>query len=158
MRVHQSGEDGERVSVVSTKRDEKRRSIVHLAERIAELPTAGMTAKEISDSLGAPLHLVYDALLALGYTTDAGDFLPAVGTPEEPRPLYERMAQIDTSDMTLKEIAKRLDVSESRARSTLTFLGRFARTGGYKVPPRAKRNRSTSKKKPPSEEKPTTKE
>lgn len=113
------------------------RSIKALAQRIAEIDAKQMTARELSERFGEPLYVIYAALLELGYTTDAGDYLPTFGTPEEPQPLYERIAQIDTSDMTLDEIAERFNTTTSRARNALTFLARFARHGGYKPASRA---------------------
>lgn len=109
-----------------------------LARRIQRLDTRRMTARNIADRLEVPLYVTYAALLRAGRTTDAGDYyLPAVGTGPE-QPLYERIAQIDTSDMTIEEIADHFDVTTNRVRSALNMLGRFAKNGGYKVKPREK--------------------
>lgn len=106
-----------------------------LARRIKKMDTTQLTARDISERLGGqPLYLVYAALLELGRTTDAGDYLATFYTAEEPQPLYERVAQIDTSEMSIEEIAERFDTTPNRARSALSFLGRFARRGGYKPP------------------------
>lgn len=107
-------------------------AIKALARRIKKTDTKQMTARDISERFGQPMYLVYAALLELGYTTEAGDYLATFYTAEEPQPLYERVAQIDTSEMSLEEIAERFDTTPNRARSALSFLGRFARRGGYK--------------------------
>lgn len=108
-----------------------------LARRIQQLDTRRMTARNIADHLEVPLYVTYAALLRAGRTTDAGDYLPAVGTGPE-QPLYERIAQIDTSNMTIDEIADHFDVTNNRVRSALNMLGRFAKSGGYRIEPREK--------------------
>lgn len=87
------------------------------------------------------MYVAYEALRHLGYRVDRDYVASQVGTAEERVPLFERIAQIDTGDMTVKEIAERFGVSELRVQNALSLLRRFAKVGGYKTFPRRTRKR-----------------
>lgn len=125
-----------------------------LIKRLEKLDTSDMTALDIAEHLGAPVHQVYAALLKVGRTVANGAYRAAIGYPAG-EPLHEQIAQIDTSDMTVDQVAERFNVTPHRARSALTVLGRFAKQGGYRPKPRAPRKKTsgektTGEKKPPT--------
>jgi len=108
---------------------------------IEELPTRSRTARDIAELIGEPVYVAYEALRHLGYRVDRDYVASQVGTAEERVPLFERIAQIDTGDMTVMEIAERFGVSEQRVQNALALLRRFAKVGGYKTFPRRTRKR-----------------
>jgi len=108
---------------------------------IEELPTRSRTARDIAELIDEPVYVAYEALRHLGYRVDRDYVASQVGTAEERVPLFERIAQIDTGDMTVMEIAERFGVSELRVQNALALLRRFAKVGGYKTFPRRTRKR-----------------
>jgi hypothetical protein len=111
---------------------------------IEELPTRSRTARDIAELIDEPVYVAYEALRHLGYRVDRDYVASQVGTAEERVPLFERIAQIDTGDMTVKEIAERFGVSELRVQNALALLKRFAKVGGYKTFPRRTQKRRDS--------------